>query len=92
MNILNTLSILKLDSKPFYPNEIKKEKKTEIKTLIETEIKPIESKLQQSETINEKDISNAMYKLKSININEIKEYVPKNYRLVSRDNTKLPYK
>jgi hypothetical protein len=47
------------------------------------------NKNENAQPTNE-ELYGSIHKLKTINLNEIKEYIPKNYKLVSKDNSYEP--
>jgi hypothetical protein len=97
------LTALKINSEPFFPKEIKKEKKTKIATNEVNVKKDFKAEItKESVTVNEtknknlnstykkeayatEETKETLTKLQKISMGEIKEYIPKKFKLVSKE-------
>ncbi len=94
MNIVSTLHSLNINSEPFYPSDTKKVKATKVKTVDNkiqgnnTNTNKVENKsaVTKSDKYSEESYD-TISKLKNLNLDEIKEYIPKKFKLVSKDNS-----
>ena len=103
INLLNTLTTLKINSEPFFPKEIKKDKKIRITGFNEVNLKKDSKAEIAKENVNEtknrnvvifndqkeakaiEEVKETLTKLQKISIGEIKEYIPKKFKLVSKE-------
>jgi hypothetical protein len=104
MNILNTLTALKISSEPFFPKEIKKEKSkftiteksehtknqktTDLNNnsnLGKTEEFKNDNLISSSSVQPKDDVTETISKIQKISKGEIKEYIPKKFKLVNKE-------
>ncbi len=95
------MTALKINSEPFFPKEIKKEKKIKIATnevnvkkdfkaeIIKESVNETKIKFLKSSDIKEasatEETKETLTKLQKISMGEIKEYIPKKFKLVSKE-------
>lgn len=87
MSILNTLTSLKISSEPFYPKKIKKDE-------VKNQIKISDKNNNEKDVINTSQINtdsandklkDTISKIQHISKGEIKEYIPKKFKIVSKE-------
>ncbi len=109
-NLLNTLTSLNIDSKPFFSKEVRTKVKSESQIVQTKSAKPIINKsddlksnfshnshisefsnvsntqlIQMKKDLDSKEeMAETLNKLKKISMGEIKEYIPKKFKLVSK--------